>query len=70
MRRLFLASIGMLASFALAEPSNAHEIRPALLDIVERSEGWYEVTWKVPMRGEARLSIRPVLPAPRRIHGP
>ena len=62
MRRLFLASIGLLAAIALAGMSNAHEIRPALLDIVERSEGWYEVTWKVPMRGDARLAIQQVLP--------
>ena len=62
MRRLLLASIGLLAGLALAQPSNAHEIRPALLDIVERSEGWYEVTWKVPMLGNARLAIQPVLP--------
>jgi hydrogenase/urease accessory protein HupE len=62
MRRLFVVAIGLVTTLALAGTSNAHEIRPALLEIVERSEGWYEVTWKVPMRGNARLAIQPVLP--------
>ena len=41
---------------------NAHEIRPALLDIKERDTGWFDVTWKVPTRGDRMLAITPQLP--------
>ena len=41
---------------------NAHEIRPALLDIKERDSGWFDVTWKVPTRGDRMLAITPQLP--------
>jgi hypothetical protein len=40
----------------------ADAIRPALLEITEQSPGSFEVIWKVPMRGDLVLSLRPVLP--------
>ena len=40
----------------------AHEIRPAYLKITEVGGGAFEVFWKVPMRGDMRLKIDPVLP--------
>ena len=40
----------------------ADEIRPALLEITEQTPGNYEVIWKVPMRGDLVLGLRPVLP--------
>jgi hydrogenase/urease accessory protein HupE len=43
-------------------PANAHEIRPGLLDIKERDNGWFDVTWKVPVRGEQVLPVLPILP--------
>jgi hypothetical protein len=49
---------------------HAHEIRPALLTITEQKPGWFEVTWKVPVRGDAKLDIRPVLPASLTPYGP
>ena len=42
--------------------TSAHEIRPALLEITERSPGLYDVKWKVPTRGNRALAISPVLP--------
>ena len=42
--------------------ASAHEMRPALLDIKERDSGWFDVTWKVPTRGNTRLEISPRLP--------
>ncbi len=41
----------------------AHEIRPGLLELVEREPGRFDVTWKVPMRGDRVLALRPLLPA-------
>ena len=40
--------------------ANAHEIRPGLLDIRERDSGWFDVTWKVPMRGDRALAVLPM----------
>jgi len=45
-----------------AMPSNADEIRPALLDIKEQNTGLFAVTWKVPTRGDRVLAITPRLP--------
>ena len=45
-----------------AVPVNADEIRPALLDIKEQNTGLFNVTWKVPTRGERVLAITPQLP--------
>ncbi len=62
MSRLFgavLVAMVMLHAPALAM---AHEIRPALLEIVEREGGRLDVTWKVPTRGRRALALTPVLP--------
>jgi hypothetical protein len=53
-----------------ASPANAHEIRPALLEITETNEGWYDVVWKVPMVGDMILVIDPVLPPGLKTLGP
>lgn len=47
--RLGLALLLVLLSPVLA---NAHDARPAYLDIRELQAGHYEVTWKVPLRAE------------------
>jgi hypothetical protein len=63
-RRLhpILLVTAILLALAPAAPARAHEIRPALLDITETSPGWFDITWKVPMRGDMILAITPVLP--------
>jgi len=55
--RLFLALL-------LAVPIGVHadEIRPAMLEIIERDNGWVDVTWKVPILQNAPLPLTPVLP--------
>jgi len=40
----------------------AHEIRPALLEIRERTPGVFDVVWKVPSRGDMVLPLRPIFP--------
>lgn len=40
----------------------ADEIRPAMLEINERDNGWVELTWKVPVLQGAPLALTPVLP--------
>ena len=43
--------------------SDAHEIRPAYLQIVQTSESSYDVFWKVPRMGDAVPRIQPVFPS-------
>jgi hydrogenase/urease accessory protein HupE len=55
----------LLAGFLLICAScgtAAHEVRPGYLELRELSPGAFSVLWKVPMRGSARLDLRPTLP--------
>ena len=56
----FLAIITI--SFLGYSSAMADGVRPALLEITERTEGQFDVTWKNPMLGNQRLDLRPVLP--------
>ncbi len=60
----FLKSAALIWAllFAVCLPTQADEFRPALLEIVERDGGWVDVTWKVPMRSDKVLAVKPVLP--------
>ena len=61
--RLCLALVAVvLLGLYPAMQAGAHEIRPALLDIKERDTGWFDVTWKVPTRGDRALAITAQLP--------
>ena len=53
---LFLALI-FLPSFV-----QAHEVRPGYLELRESDLGVFSTTWKVPARGDYRLSIQPSYP--------
>ena len=69
--RLWLtAVILLLVGLTPVTALKAHEIRPALLTITEQKPGWFEVTWKVPMRGDGILAIQPVFPAGMVPYGP
>lgn len=57
------AATGVLLVLALSPIDlRADEIRPALLQIEEREGGWIDVTWKIPVRGDRSLGLKPVLP--------
>ena len=58
-----ICMIIIMAGFYPSAPANADEIRPALLDIKEQKTGLFNVTWKVPTRGERVLAITPQLPS-------
>jgi len=61
---LFVIGLGSTATV------HSHEIRPALLNIVEQKPGWFEVTWKVPVLPGYELDIQPVLPDSLAPYGP
>jgi hydrogenase/urease accessory protein HupE len=48
----------------------AHEIRPAVLEINERQPGLFDVTWKVPALGNRVLGLAPVFPECMKPVGP
>lgn len=56
MRALLLALLLLLTHMV-----QAHEVRPAYLELNEVSDGEFQVLWKKPMRGELQLVLSPVL---------
>lgn len=70
MRRLLFVLITFLVGFGSTAQLCAHEIRPALLNIIEQKPGWFDVTWKVPVLAGYELDIQPVLPAGLAPYGP
>ena len=51
---LIMVLLGCLAPSTMA---NAHEVRPAYLELSEVASGRFDVLLKTPMRGDARLSL-------------
>ncbi len=56
--------------FLLAALAQAHEVRPAYLELTEASAGEFSVLWKTPMRGDARLALTPVFSGDARVSSP
>ena len=40
----------------------ADEFRPAMLEVIERDDGWVDVAWKVPLMKGSPVAVTPVLP--------
>ncbi|MEY4256990.1 MAG: hypothetical protein RLZZ141_2217 [Pseudomonadota bacterium] len=53
--------IGLVLSVAWANSSQAHEIRPAALQITESTPGTYEAVWKQPAVGNMAIRLSPHL---------
>ncbi len=51
--------LGCAATLLAGVQALAHELRPAYLELRERSAGEFAVMWKTPMRGDLRLSLWP-----------
>ena len=64
-----LVLIGFAGLFP-APLSVAHEVRPAYLDLREDAPGSFDVLFKTPMRGDARLALDVVFSGPVRIATP
>jgi hydrogenase/urease accessory protein HupE len=59
----------VLAAFAWAMPTSAHELRPAYLEMTEKTADTFSVFWKVPALGDKRLSLYVGLPETCRTEG-
>jgi hypothetical protein len=57
--RLLAAAVCLVAYIALfaAGPAAAHEVRPAYLELTERTPGVFDVLFKTPMQGDFRLAL-------------
>lgn len=53
------AALVIAALFGLASRVSAHEVRPAFLEITERTDGKADVLWKQPSVGLLAVAIRP-----------
>jgi hydrogenase/urease accessory protein HupE len=60
MRRLALAVLAVFCGFA--QGAAAHEVRPGYLEIRQADAERFDILWKVPARGEYRLSMNVRLP--------
>jgi hypothetical protein len=60
-RRLLVWLVAVVLSLWGATAARAHEVRPALVQIVETGPGDYEVTWKRPVVGDMALRLAPHL---------
>jgi len=61
-RRLAAALLPIALALALPPRSEAHELRPGYLELRERAPEVFDVLWKVPARGDMRLSLTAQLP--------
>jgi hypothetical protein len=56
---VFALQLMLLLSATLAQ---ADEFKPAVLEVVERENGWVDVNWKAPLVNDAPVPVTPVLP--------
>jgi hypothetical protein len=54
--------VALLCLGIAGKPVAAHELRPGFLELVETAPNTFDVLWKVPARGEARLALDARLP--------
>jgi len=59
MRKIFTV---ILFLFAFSGAAIADEIRPGYLELTSTDDTVYSIKWKVPMKGDMVLSLKPVLP--------
>lgn len=67
--RLFLAMLLLAAFVSTSLPTQAHEVRPAYLRVVQTDTELFDTVWRVPARGEMRLSIYLEMPQKCQLQG-
>ena len=61
MKRILLVGLWLLV-LAASTNISAHEIRPGCLEVRQTEVDTYNITWRVPGRGDGRLLIHALLP--------
>ncbi|WP_428818928.1 HupE/UreJ family protein [Microbulbifer sp. MCCC 1A16149] len=54
---LLVSLLTLAATLLLSSASLAHELRPASLSVIQTAPEQFDVTWRVPARGDMRLSL-------------
>ena len=62
LKKLTLVLLTALGGWLPIADLAADEMRPGLLNIKETEPGWFEITWKVPTKGDRQLPLKPALP--------
>ncbi|TNF87790.1 MAG: HupE/UreJ family protein, partial [Gammaproteobacteria bacterium] len=57
-----MKALAALLVVLAASQAQAHEVRPAYLQLTETEPGQFDVLWKQPLLGDRRLPLGPVLP--------
>ncbi len=65
----FAFPLALLATWLGAPGASAHELQPAYLELRATDGGRYDVLWKQPSVGDARMQIAPVFPDSCRLLG-
>ncbi len=60
--KVFYKCLLWLLFTVLANQVNAHEVRPALLQIKQTGSSTYDVLWKIPRKGDMLPVIKPIFP--------
>ena len=62
-KRRIISLLGfILLALFITSPSHAHEVRPAYLGITELAAGEFDLVWKLPLKNQRPLPIKPILP--------
>lgn len=62
--------LALLLCWLLGAVAQAHEVRPAYLELQEERPGEFHALWKTPMRGDLRLALSPVFSGQLKSLGP
>jgi hypothetical protein len=62
--------LALLLLWLSCAATQAHEVRPAYLELREEAPGEFHVLWKTPMRGDYRLALSPVFSGRLEPRGP
>ena len=62
--------LALLLGLGVAAGAQAHEVRPAYLELRQTGAETWEVLWKVPARGDLQLAIAPEWPDNCEVEGP
>ena len=60
--RIIAACALQLVLLLTATAALADEFKPAVLEVIQRENGWVDVSWKAPLVNDAPVPVTPVLP--------
>ncbi|MBN8429406.1 HupE/UreJ family protein [Microbulbifer salipaludis] len=62
--------LGLLLAALTSQPTFAHEVKPAYLELAESGDGQWQVLWKMPIKGGIPAPMEPAFPTKCHEQGP